>query len=154
MVDDYAADNTAERKRLFALTSRWTEVDLSREMPNGWTVATKLAHLAFWDEYYLARIEQWERTGLTAANDDVEALTHAVRQLSGALSPKAAVTLVRAAAEAIDTRLTSITPKLRSAIEASGRVRLLHRALHRREHLDDIERVLGSTRTASSPAGR
>jgi hypothetical protein len=144
MGHDYAADNTAERERLFALTSRWTDVDLSREMPNGWTVATKLAHLAFWDEYYRARIEQWERSGLTASNDDVDALNRAVRQLSRQLSPKAAVALVRAAAEAIDARLMSITPELRSAIEASGRVRLLHRALHRREHLDEIEGVLGT----------
>jgi hypothetical protein len=38
--------------------------------------------------------------------------------------------------------LESITPDLEAAIEASGHVRLLRRAMHRREHLDRIESAL------------
>lgn len=42
----YAADNMIQRQRLFALTTEWTETDLTRQLTNGWSVATKLAHLA------------------------------------------------------------------------------------------------------------
>jgi hypothetical protein len=61
------------------------------------------------------------------------------------------VELVRAAAAAaIDKRLESISPELRSALETSGRVRLLHRALHRREHLDESEPALDLDRLGRS----
>ncbi len=143
MKTTYAADNASQRERLFALTAKWTETDLTRPLANGWSVATKLAHLAFWDQYYLPLIEQWERTGFKSSSIDVDAVNEAVRFLSRAIPPTAAVQLVRAAAEAIDRKLESITPDLEVAIEASGRVRLLRRAMHRREHLDQIEEALG-----------
>jgi len=144
----YAADNRTQRQRLFALTTKWTETDLTRQLANGWSVATKLAHLAFWDHYYLALIESWERTGFTSSSTETDAINEAARFLSRGIPPVAAVELVRAAAEAIDRKLESITPDLEAAIEASGRVRLLRRALHRREHLDQIESALGGNGTA------
>ena len=70
----YAADNMTERLRLFALTTKWTETDLMRQLAQGWSVATKLAHLAFWDHYYLALIESWERTGFTASSSETDAI--------------------------------------------------------------------------------
>jgi len=47
MIEVYVRENTIERARLNAITTKLTEADLSRELPNGWSVATKLAHLAF-----------------------------------------------------------------------------------------------------------
>jgi hypothetical protein len=35
--------------RLSMITARQTAEDLLPPLPNGWTIATKLAHLAFWD---------------------------------------------------------------------------------------------------------
>ena len=54
MNETYVIENTVERDRLMALTARLTEEELRRQLPNGWSVATKLAHLAFWDLYWLA----------------------------------------------------------------------------------------------------
>jgi len=59
---------------------------------------------------------------------------------------QAAVKLLQSAAEAIDQYLEGIPPELRAAIEAGGRVRLLKRAMHRGEHLDQIEKVLATER--------
>lgn len=142
MGDTYAAQNTAERERLIRLTSNLGDTDLKRDLPNGWSVATKLAHLAFWDEYVLAQLRKWERSGFTSTSVEVDAVNEAVRSLSEAIPLRATVQLAQAAAEAIDAHLVGISQELRAAIEASGRVRLLNRSLHRREHLDQIEKAL------------
>lgn len=139
----YEADNAAERQRLFALTGAWTETDLAHEMPNGWTVATTLVHMAFWDYQYVALLGEWEHSGITSPSPDVHAINDAVRVLSLSIPPAATVALVRTAAEAIDRKLEGITPELEAAIEAGGRVRLLRRSIHRRLHLDQIEKALG-----------
>jgi hypothetical protein len=44
-VEAYTRENAIERERLNAVTAKLTEEDLNRELPNGWSVATKLAHL-------------------------------------------------------------------------------------------------------------
>jgi len=100
----YATENAAERHRLFALTAKWTETDLTRELTNDWSVATKLAHLAFWDRYYLALIEHWECTGCRSSSAEVDAINLAVRHISRAIPPAAAVELARASAEGLDHR--------------------------------------------------
>jgi hypothetical protein len=45
--------------------------------------------------------------------------------------------------EAIDAYLERLSPAAVEAARAAGRSVLLERAGHRREHLDQIERVLG-----------
>jgi hypothetical protein len=139
---DYVEENARERERLIRLTERLTESDLARAMPNGWSVATKLAHLAFWDRYYFALIEEWERAGYRADTTDAHAVNDAARFLSSAISPAAVPRLVVTAAEAIDRRLEAISPELEAELESDGRIRVLRRALHRREHLDQIEDAL------------
>jgi len=140
----YARENEFQRQRLIDLTARLTAEDFSRPMPNGWTVATKLAHLAFWDLYYATLVEGWERTGFAASPANVDAINEAVRTLSRAIAAESVVHLVRTAAESIDRKVEMLTPELASAIETGGYSRILLRALHRRDHLDQIEKTLGS----------
>lgn len=138
----YVADNTAQRHRLIQVTARLSEPDLTRPVSGGWSVATKLAHLAFWDNYCLVQLEAWERTGVTPASVDVDAVNQAVRTLSEAIPPGTAARLACAAAEAIDRKLERLSAELVAAIEAAGRVRILRRSMHRQEHLDQIETAL------------
>lgn len=140
----YATENELERQRLIQITAKLTSEDFARPLPNGWTVSTKLAHLAFWDLYYMALVEGWERTGFVASRANVDAINEAVRSMSRALPQESVVQLVRGAAEAIDRKVQSLAPELTSAMEAGGYARILHRALHRRDHLDQIEKALGS----------
>jgi hypothetical protein len=74
----------------------------------------------------------------------VDAVNAAVRILSEAIPPSESVRLVREAAEAVDHYVTGVSPELRSGIEAIGRVRLLNRSIHRRTHVDQIEKALNS----------
>ncbi len=138
----YVEENTAQRRRLEELAGRLTAADLKREVGNGWSVAEKLAHLAFWDYYCLALVRRWEKKGVASSPTEVDAVNDAVRVLSAAIPPEAAVKLARSAAEAIDLGLEGISAALEAAIEAAGRPRVLRRSEHRREHLDQIERAL------------
>src|SRR5205085_11705747 len=57
----YIAENDRERRRLEALVGKFDDAALSRTMPDGWTVAGVLAHLAFWDERIVTFIELLKR---------------------------------------------------------------------------------------------
>ena len=46
------------------------------------------------------------------------------------------------AAEAIDRKVETLPLELAVAIETDGDARILHRALHRSEHLDQIEEAM------------
>jgi len=138
----YATENEIARQRLSRNTARLTAEDFNRLLPNGWTIATKLTHLAFWDMYNLSCIEEWERSGFVASRVNIDAINEAVRTLSRAIPNDSVIQMVRDAAEAIDRKVASMPPELATAIEAGGYSRILHRALHRSEHLDQIEKAL------------
>ena len=140
----YLTENTAERERLRALIARMSDDDLRRPLADGWTVAATLAHVAFWDQRGLALLERWERSGVgpSPLPADVDAVNDATRALCLAIPPRAAAELAVATAEAIDRKIEQLTPEAIAAIEAAGSPLNLDRWDHRREHLDEIERLL------------
>jgi hypothetical protein len=140
--EKYSGENAAKRQRLFRLTAKLGNDDLNRKLPNGWSVATKLLHLAFWDMYCLPLIEKWEQSGFKYSPGSVDAINHGTLALSRCIPPEKIVDLVRESAEAIDRKVESISPELAAAIETAGYVHFLRRAIHRRHHLDQIEFVL------------
>ena len=138
----YATENTHERQRLQALVARVSDDDLTRQLPNGWTVAITLAHLAFWDRHRLALVQRWEREGVTPAPADADTINEAVRILAMALPPRTAAQLALDAAEAIDQTLEQLSAEMVTQIEVGGQASILRRAVHRRGHLDRIEHTL------------
>ncbi len=146
MNDTYNTENTATRERLYALTAHLSDADLNRTIASGWTVATVLVHLAFWDRYALTLLEAWEQSGRQPSLANVEAINDAVELLSLAIPPQKAVELARTAADLTDQKVAAIASDLAQGIEQKGHARLLRRALHRGEHLDQIERALSTTR--------
>jgi hypothetical protein len=142
MSEDYIQDNTSERQRLISLVAKLTDAELVKPLPNGWTVATKLLHLAFWDQYCLALLKSWKEGVPSAASIDVDAVNAAARALSVAVPAGKISGLVREAAEAVDREVENIGPELKAAIESAGRGRVLRRYVHRRAHLDQIGKVL------------
>ena len=138
----YATENTRERQRLQTLIARVSDDDLKRSLPNGWTVADTLAHLAFWDRQRLAVLKHWERHGVQPAPADADTINEAVRVLAAALPPRTAAQLALDAAEAIDQALEQLSADMLSAIEAGGESGLLRRSVHRGHHLDRIEQAL------------
>jgi len=142
----YVAENDAERERLRALVRRFSDQDLARPMEAGWTVAGVLAHVAFWDQRIAVLLDEWERQGpswtppLEDARD-VDWINDAAKALCLALPPRVAAELALSVAETVDRRVAAVSEAI---VEANARAGALNwrRAEHRREHLDEIERML------------
>lgn len=143
----YVARNDTERARLNTLVAKCSDADLARPMPAGWTVAGVLGHLAFWDQRILALLEQWETKGVTPNTEveaDVDWINDAGKPLLLALPPRKAAELAVAAAETVDRKVAALPGDQIAKNAAAGSPLNLSRADHRKEHLDDIERVLSA----------
>src|SRR5262244_3658925 len=119
----YVAQNTAERDRLRELVRRASDQDLQTQLPAGWTVASVLGHLAFWDQRILVLLDAWERTGATppaAREEDVDWINDAGKPFLLALPPRELADLAVAIAEAVDRQLASLPDKLVADNGAAG----------------------------------
>ena len=140
----YVKKNDAERERLRALVARARDADLAKSMPAGWTVAGVLGHLAFWDQRILVLLEAWER-GVTPPLEqaaDVDWINDACKPLLLALPPRKAAELAVSIAEEVDRKVAALSDDMIAHNVAAGAPLNLTRAEHRKEHLDEIGRVL------------
>jgi uncharacterized damage-inducible protein DinB len=143
------AANATERRRLQALVARLGDDALRRPLAGGWTVAGVLAHLAFWDQRIVVLIETWRQQGLTAVprrldHADVDWINDAAKPMLLALPSRRAADLAVAIAEAADRAVESLPDAFVAANTAAGAPINLLRAEHRRDHLPELEQVLGS----------
>jgi hypothetical protein len=149
----FVAENREEREHLQSLVAKLNDTDMARPLSNGWTVAAVLAHLAFWDRQWLEKFVDWERTGTVRIPlEGYHTGPGPVAQadaINDALLPRwlaRDVAQVRqdvlAAAEAVDRATESLSEPVLEQILAT-RPRTVVRAVHRREHLAEIERGLG-----------
>ena len=153
----YVAENDAERQRLKAFVARVSDAEMVRRVGQHWTVGIALAHIAFWDQHWLARFEEWERNGVVdtawlarAAEWDrsgadfdgnFQKVNDAMLPWWSTMTPTRVRQDVIAAAEAIDHFLERLPEPLVQAV-LSVRPRTLTRAIHRREILNEIEATL------------
>lgn len=137
----YVAVNNAERKRLEAFVSACSDADLARPMPAGWTVAAVLAHLAFWDERVRILFERWQAAGVAPAPEvasDIDWINDAAKPMFLALPPRRAADLAVSLARAADRAVETLSDEMLARNVAAGTPLNLVRAVHRREHLDEI----------------
>jgi uncharacterized protein (TIGR03083 family) len=146
MPSPFSEQNSASRRRLEALVRSLSDDDLRRTTPDGWTVAALLAHLAFWDQRMVALLERWREGDVDASPADPDAINDALRPLCLALEPRQAAAFCLASAEAADAALEAMSPELYAAIQeevrASGTQFRANRALHRDDHMAQIESLL------------
>lgn len=145
MKTDYVVENDVARRRLEALLGAIDGQDLARRLDNGLTVAAVLLHLAFWDDYGTALLGQWRETGYTPTRSNFEAINSAVGHLASVVPVGSIPALVLDAADAVDRQIEALDPGLAAAVEAGGSGRVLHRAVHRTLHLDQIETALATS---------
>jgi hypothetical protein len=138
----YIAENAAELRRLRALVERLSDADLARPTPGGWTVASSLAHVAFWDQRILFWLDRWEQGEPPRPIDEADWINDAGKPLCLALPPRVAARLAVEIAAEVDRRLAALTDERIAANKAAGEPLSLVRAHHRKTHLDEIERVL------------
>jgi len=141
----HETETDAERTRLRALVARLSDAELARPMPDGWTVAAVLAHAAYWDARAIYWIDKWGPDGepTTYEPEDTDAANESAKPLCLALRPRDAAELALRLADEADGKVRGLSDAMLAKIRAKGDPPFnLSRAIHRKEHLDEIERAL------------
>ena len=130
--------NRASTNRIRALAGRLSDEELQQRVGQHWTVAIALAHLTWWDRRVLHVLDCTERDGkLFAAEVDIF-VNDLSLPLWAAIPPRVAAQLCIETARTLDLRLENFPPALLEEIYAYNQ-RWVVRALHRNEHLDEVE---------------
>ena len=143
--------NTDSRQRLSATVMRLevSDLELSAEA-DGWTIGQVLGHLGFWDRFLAAR---WQSALASGPGAQPAYLDQGIADLlNEALAPAwgatdagtegPAVLEILAAAQAVDDMIAGLPAETPIEAILAERPSLLDRSLHRREHLDVIDRAL------------
>lgn len=142
----YIDVNRAALDRLRAFVERANDAELTHPMSDGWTVASVLAHMAFWDLRIVACVDGWGPDGQgplpTYHEDAVDWINDATKPLISALEPRVAARVAVEAAEAADRAMAGLPEELLARNQTEGLLVNPDRADHRLEHLDEIERLL------------
>ncbi len=143
MERQYVTENKLERDRLSLLVNSLTDDELRLVIyQEGWTIAVVLAHLAFGDQRTLSLFRRWKKNGVIAESPtDIDPINDALLPLFLAIPPRTAAGLALSSAETIDREFEESSAELVEAMERLAPKRL-HRAIHRKRHLDEIEAFL------------
>jgi hypothetical protein len=143
----FEADNAAATADLRALLGTLSDADLAIDLGEGWTVAMALAHLAFWDEWHVARwLHAAEAGQLAPPAADGEVTNRANEALVTtwrALPPRTAAQLSLDAADAVDAYTADLSDASLDAARERAGAFWFERAPHRRDHIAQIRRALG-----------
>jgi len=142
----HALENEAARAELAKLVNRLDAATCAFEVSPGWTIATTLCHLAFWDQRALFLLRQWQVSDIVEAPKldplSVNSINHAVNEIARHVPATGAMKLALDSAEAVDAFVAGIDAELAEKIRAAGHERYLRRSLHRREHLQKLSSLI------------
>ncbi|MFA6958517.1 MAG: maleylpyruvate isomerase N-terminal domain-containing protein [Thermoanaerobaculia bacterium] len=139
---EFAESNRRETARLEALVARLDARDLALRLPNGWTIAVALSHVAFWDRQRLCLMRAWAAgTDCTGAYAG-DVFNDALQPLLEMLPPDRAMALAVRAAREVDALLLELPDAVIAAALARPDKPNLDRGSHRGHHLDQIEAAL------------
>jgi hypothetical protein len=147
MASTYINENSRERERLRRLVNDITDKELTLIIyQEGWTIASMLAHLAFWDHFRLQLVRKWQQQGVSPTVIDDDLLNDTLLSFFLELTPRKAANMAVAMAEKIDDELEHLSPDMTNAIMSLGERHALNRSIHRKMHLDEIEILLKTNR--------
>ena len=135
--------NRASTERIRGLVKRLSEKDLQHPMPDGWTVASALVYIAFWDRRVLYALDMTEREGKLVTPQIETFVNDIALPLFAAIPPSAAARLAVDTAQSLDKRLEGFSQDRIEELYNYNK-RWVLRALHRGEHLDDVDAALKS----------
>lgn len=124
--------------RMKQLIQRLSDEQLNSVLPNGWTVAVTLAHLAFWDKRVIHVIEMAKKEGRVIRTELDEQLNDIIEPFLRAIPVREAANLAVSSAEALDQMLEACSSERIDQLEKES-PRWVDRSLHRNDHLSDIE---------------
>jgi hypothetical protein len=138
----FAESNRAQTERLRRVVGRLDAEMLGVRLPNGWSVAGALAHIAFWDRQRLCLMRRWAAGDLCSGAYDGGLFNAALQPLLELIPPERAAAAAVQAAEEVDALLLEIPDEVVAAALARPDAPNLDRGSHRGYHLDQIEQAL------------
>lgn len=135
--------NRASTERIKKLAASLTDEEMQTRVGEHWTVAIALAHLAWWDRrvmYVLDRTAQDGKLFIPEIDIFVNDLS---LPLWAAIPPREAARISIETSADLDARLEIYSPNLLEEIYNYNK-RWVVRALHRNEHLDEVDAALKS----------
>src|SRR3990172_3214030 len=115
---DFQTANKASREKMRGLIESMSDEELALPTVAGWTIASTLAHVAFWDFRILYLLKHWQENGIAPSPYDVDAINEAHKPLCLALPPRTAANLAMQATEAIDSAIESTSDELVQQIQS------------------------------------
>lgn len=135
------AHNAEQLSRLETIAR--SNIDLAKDLGEGWTVSVALAHMAFWDRRAVGLLKLWDGEGRLPDSVYEDVLNEVLLPEWQALEPEKALQLALDAARAVNASVEGMDGTKAEAIAMMGNGFILARGEHRQEHLDQIERALG-----------
>jgi hypothetical protein len=117
---------------------------LAVRLPNGWTVAGALAHLAFWDRQRLCLMRRWAGGVAASGAYDGDLFNEALQPLLEMIPPERAAAAAVQAADEVDALLLTVSDAVVEEALARPDAPNLDRGSHRCYHLDQVERALAA----------
>ena len=141
MDNSFVEQNKASRKRLKKLVKGLRKKDMGRKVGADWTVAVALAHIAFWDRRVQFVLDRTEQAGKLVVVDFNDPLNDVMLPTLELVPGKDAARLAIKTADELDKQLETFPPDLLEQVHAHN-PRWVVRALHRNEHLDEVDKAL------------
>jgi hypothetical protein len=135
--------NRASTDRIRSLAARLTDEEMQQRVGEHWTVAIALAHLAFWDRRVMYVLDMTERNGKLFVPEIDIYVNDLSLPLWAAIPPREAARLAIESAQVLDKRLEDFPSQLLSEVHAYNE-RWVVRALHRNEHLNEVDAAIKS----------
>lgn len=133
--------NRNSTKRIRDLVAKLSEKDMQKRVGEHWTVAITLAHLVFWDRRVMLVLDKTEKDGKLYAPEIDIVVNDLALPLWAAIPPREAARLAIETAETLDARLEKYSLALLEQVYNFNK-RYVVRALHRGEHLDEVDAAL------------
>src|SRR5437667_1008904 len=138
----FAESNRSQTERMRRLVQRLSPAMLAARLPNGWTVAGALGHLAFWDRLRLCLMRRWAAGDFCSGAYDTDLFNETVQPLLEMIPPERVAAAAVKTAEEVDALLLEVSDEAVEAALSRPDAPNLDRGSHREGHLDTIEKAL------------
>ena len=137
----YIEQNRASTERIRALVSRLTDDEMQTKVGEHWTVSIALAHLAWWDRRVMYVLDMTARDGKLFVPEIDIFVNDLSLPLWAVIPPRDAARICIETSAMLDKQLEEYSPELLEEIFNYNK-RWVIRALHRNEHLDEVDAAL------------
>jgi hypothetical protein len=133
--------NRASTERIKKLVSSLTDETMRTRVGEHWTVSITLAHLAFWDRRVMYVLDMTAKNGKLFIPEIDIFVNDLSLPLWAAIPAREAARIAIQTSEYVDQQLEGFPPLLLEEIYNYNK-RWVVRALHRNEHLDEVDAAL------------